>query len=454
MEDMIYIEDLLKFYLKRIGFVILVTLLFVELGLLKAENSYQEYYQESTTIILVNPVDEEGTQITGSGSLDKYLTLLESKKLATNVISNLQLDTSTSALLGQATFTMATNSQMITITISDESDELAASIANTYVAELKKEVNSIYRVDNIMVLDEAVPTNNKIITEKNNTLLFALAGFVISSGIIISIYCFNENIRIMLRKEPILGVEILKTTYFKKKENLFEINKKNQEKLKKIKSMLYKAQKENQIKTIMITSESNHFQSNYSVSLATSYIDITRKVLLIDCNRLGKLSQQNEEGLLDLIKAPANTFNNKLKKYTKYLEEVNIHLLPLGNLEKHDINEITDPNFIKVLSKIKDQYDIVFIEVPDVSSSFEGMVLSDLLDATIVVMNKNKVTTNKIKQFSDAIDKEKNKFIAIAPVKVKRSINIKKNNIFKKFTIKKKIHIFKKISLKKEKKNI
>ena len=117
MEDMIYIEDLLKFYLKRIGFVILVTLLFVELGLLKAEDSYQEYYQESTTIILVNPVDEEGTPITGSGSLDKYLTLLESKKLATNVISNLQLDTSTSALLGQATFTMATNSQMITIPI-------------------------------------------------------------------------------------------------------------------------------------------------------------------------------------------------------------------------------------------------------------------------------------------------------------------------------------------------
>lgn len=420
---MIYIEDLIKFYLKKIPIVILVTLLFLQIGIMYEEDSYEEYYQESTTIILVNPEIPQDQVITNIGTLENYLILLNSKRLATNVINTLELEYSESYLLDHSSFSMSSNSQMLTITVINHSDELAATIANTYVSELEKEVLSIYKVDNIMVLDGATSSGNIISFGSNSALIFALAGFIISSGIIICIYCFNDNVRIMLRKESILGVELLKTISYKKKSNPFEIkDNKIHERFKKIKSIICRLLKENKVKTIMITSDGNSFHSNYSVHLASSFTSVTENVLLIDCNRFGKLSDHQTEGILDLINIPANTFVAKSKKYITHLEDLNLDFLPLGNLGKNSTDLFTNPKFITALDKLKNQYDLIFIEVPDIMNTFEGMVLADLMDATIVAMKQNKITTEKIKQLDDIIDKEKNKFLAIAPVKRKRSI--------------------------------
>jgi len=426
MEDMIYIEDLIKFYFKKIPIVIFITLLFLQIGIIYEENSYEEYYQESATIILVTPEIPQDQVITNIGNLENYLILLNSKRLATNVINTLELDYSESYLLDHASFYMSSNSQMITITVIHRSDELASLIANTYVSELKKEVKSIYKIDNIMVLDAATTSENIVSFGNNSSLIFALAGFIISSGIIICIYCFNDNVRIMLRKESILGVELLKTISYKKKSNPFEVkDNKIHERFKKIKSIICRLLKENKVKTIMVTSDGNMFHSNYSVHLASSFTTVTQNVLLIDCNRFGKLSDHQTDGILDLINVPANTFSVKLKKYTMHLESLNMDFLPLGDLGKNSTDLFSNNKFITLLDKLKSSYDLIFIEVPDIINTFEGMVLSDLMDATIVVMKKNKVTTEKIKQLDEVIDKEKNKFLAIAPVKKKRNLKLK-----------------------------
>lgn len=435
MEDMIYLEDLIKYYFKKIEIVILVTILFFELGVVVKKDTTTTY-QESTSIILINPSidDEELIGIT-AGNLDNYLILLNSKRLTNNVISNLQLDETTTSLQRNVTFNMSANSQMITITAINESDELAAKIANTYVTELKNEVKAIYKIDNIMVLDKADTTGNAIISTDNTATILAIVGFILSSGIIIAIYCFNDNVRIMMRKDKILGAELLKTTFYKRKNKPFESLNSNKDKFIKIKSILCKLMKENKIKTVMITGDGNKLHSNYSANLASSFATVTEKTLLIDCNQNGKLSSNNEDGILDLINSPSNVLTNRIKKYIIKKEELDF--LPLGNLEKYNTDLFSSAKFIDVLDKLKSQYDIIFIEVPNIINSFEGMILADIIDTTIITMKKNKITKNRIKKYYDTLDN--NKLIAIAPLKRKISLKPKlKKMELPKLTLKKK----------------
>lgn len=435
MEDMIYLEDLIKYYFKKIEIVILVTILFFELGVVVKKDTTTTY-QESTSIILINPsIDDEKLIGITAGNLDNYLILLNSKRLTNNVISNLQLDETTTSLQRNVTFNMSANSQMITITATNESDELAAKIANTYVTELKNEVKAIYKIDNIMVLDKADTTGNAIISTDNTATILAILGFVISSVIIITIYCFNDNVRIMIRKENIFGAELLKTTFYKRKNKPFESLNSNKDKFIKIKSILCKLMKENKIKTVMITSDGNKLHSNYSANLASSFATVTEKTLLIDCNQNGKLSSNNEDGILDLINSPSNVLTNRIKKYIIKKEELDF--LPLGNLEKYNTDLFSSAKFIDVLDKLKSQYDIIFIEVPNIINSFEGMILADIIDTTIITMKKNKITKNRIKKYYDTLDN--NKLIAIAPLKRKISLKPKLKKIeLPKLTLKKK----------------
>ena len=439
MEDMIYMEDLLKFYLKKIEIVIFTTLLFFEIGIFFGKEKEKVTYRESTSIILVNHTMEQEDYLSGAtlGTLENYMVLLNSKKITNNVINTLKLKETTESLQEKAMFTISPNSQMVTITVTDESNELAVEIANTYVKELKKEVLSIYKFDNIMILDKAIATGNAI-TEKDNTaVILAVIGFVTASAIIILIYCFNDNVRIMMRKEKILGAELLKTAIYKKKDKPFESLNKNKEKFTKIKSIICKLKKENNIKTIMITSDTSKSHSNYSANIANIFTTITEKVLLIDCNKYGTLSTYNEEGILDLIESPANVLSRRINKYIR--KEENISFLPIGNLEKYSTDLFSSPKFINVLDKLKSQFDIIFIEVPDITKHFEGMILTDIMDATIITMDKNKITKNKIKNFYDNINNGKNNLLAIAPLKRKiiKKINLKKINL-PKITFKKK----------------
>lgn len=420
MEDIIYIQDLIKFYLKNSLIIILITISFFIIGTQIKEDKTPSY-EESTTIMLGN-LDEDDSMSSSdlsfySSLLDNYLLLLDSKKLATNVIANLGLDMSASELLNDALFHKSTNSQMIIITVTHEDDILAAKIANEFVNELKKQVNYIYKLDNIVVIDTATASGN-IIVEKDNTLtIITLVGFVVSSSLIIGIYCLNDNVRLMMHKEKVLGAEILKTAYYKNNPSPFAFNINNEDKLRRIKSIIYKQLKIKNIKTIMITSDGNKNHSNYSVNIATSVASVSKKTLLIDCNICGNLSNRQSEGILELVYLPKEKILSNLKKFIQ--TKNNLDFLPIGDVKKNKTDLFSTQEFITVLEILKKEYDAIFVEVPDITKSFEGMILADILDCTIVVMKENKITKNKIKQFYDKLDSNKNELIAIAPVKSK-----------------------------------
>ena len=415
MEDIVYIQDLIKYYIKNILIVAFITISFFTIGtILKKETT--NYYEETTTIMLGNQ-DKEETMSTSdlsfySNLLDNYLLLLDSKKLANNVINNLNLNISAEELLQKAIFSKSENSQMILITVKNKDDLLAANIANEFVKELKNEVQDIYYLDNIVVIDTATPSGNIIIEEDKTILITTIIGFLLASSLIIGIYCLNDNVRIMMRKENILGAEILRTSFYKKKQAPSTHNRTNENNLRRIKSILHKLLKTNQVKTIMITSDGNRYHSNYSVDIASTIANVNKKTLLIDCNINGNLSDKEEKGILELICSSQDKIDIELKKILK--TKKSLDFIPLGNIKQNSIDLLSTPEFINILDTLKTKYDAIFLEVPDITKSFEGMVLAEILDCAIVVMKENKITRNNVKQFHDKL--ENNQLIAIAPV--------------------------------------
>ena len=125
-------------------------------------------YEESVTIILGKSNDENRNEISYStitlydSLIKNYMELLESNKLLSGVKDDLNLDYSVKELDDMIDYTIYDSSQIIKISVKNESDDLAVEICNKLVEDLKDQVYDIYAMDNITAVDKAVGNENML----------------------------------------------------------------------------------------------------------------------------------------------------------------------------------------------------------------------------------------------------------------------------------------------------
>ena len=92
--------------------------------------------------------------------------------------------------------TTTTNTEIIKISVIDKDRGLAADIANEIVKVLGEEIKSIYKLQNVSVIDKAVeadaPDNINYFKE---FIIYILAGIVLACAIIFIVYYFDELFR-------------------------------------------------------------------------------------------------------------------------------------------------------------------------------------------------------------------------------------------------------------------
>ena len=188
MEELDLKELLMLFWNKKVK-ILLIVAIFMLIGIIYTIGFVTPVYTSSTTLLLAtsgNSADKTNTITTTDITLNSklvstYSELVKSKKVLRKVISNLNIDVKEESLRKNITVSSVKDTELIEITVSNEEPIYATQIANEIANVFSEEVNDIYNINNIHVVDTAeIPKEPSNINVSKNVILFAFVGLVIA----------------------------------------------------------------------------------------------------------------------------------------------------------------------------------------------------------------------------------------------------------------------------------
>ena len=218
------VKELLKFFISKIKIIILCTFIFAIIGVIYVNFIIVPMYHSSTTLILVsNDNSQNSTMLQSEVTLNKnlvatYSEIVKSRTVLTKVIDELHLDTDVANLSNQITVTSVENTEIIKIEVSDESAEKARKIAETTAEVFKDEVQKIYNLTNVSVVDKAYLAEKPYnINPIKQLTIFTCAGIVAGAFILFLIFYFDTSIKTSEEIEeklslPVVGKVVLVET--------------------------------------------------------------------------------------------------------------------------------------------------------------------------------------------------------------------------------------------------
>lgn len=132
-------------------------------------------------------------------------------------------------------------------------------------------------------------------------------------------------------------------------------------------------------------------------NLANVYAMIGKKVLLIDLDLRKptvhkKLGIRNQQGINDYLSGVAS-FGEVVRKYDE-----NFYVITSGTKTKY-YTELLHSERLKVfLKEMKSKFDLILIDCPPVSALSDGLIISTLSDATIMVVKYNHIDRREVKR--------------------------------------------------------
>jgi len=210
------LKEFLLYLLKQIWIVLLVVFVFFILGNFYSLVIKDSLYRSETTLVLAKDAQEDSEGITSSDvQLNQnlaatYSEIIKSRKVLSQAIEHLKLDYSIESLRSNIEVTAVTNTSIIKISIVDSNGERASNIANEIAKIFADEIKSLYNLQNVTVLDEAVlatsPFNKNIVKEN---ILYVVAGIFVGASILFVFFYFDTTIKSKEMIENKLGLVVL-----------------------------------------------------------------------------------------------------------------------------------------------------------------------------------------------------------------------------------------------------
>lgn len=192
------LKQLLKIFANRKIYMILITVIFLLMGIVYTLTMVKPRYKASTKLILAKTESTSendnkgitGTELTLNQKLiSTYTEIVKTKSVVRQVIDNLNLDISEESLEKSISIKLKNDTDMIEITITNDNPENAAIIANEVAKVFSAKVAEVYNINNIKVMDKAEVNNEPYnINHPKDVAIFTLVGFVVAV-----IYAFVAN---------------------------------------------------------------------------------------------------------------------------------------------------------------------------------------------------------------------------------------------------------------------
>ena len=174
-------------------------------------------YKSQTSLVLTRAGDSTGSITQNDISLNKnlvatYREIIKSRRILSNVISNLNLDITEKELSDKVSVTSSNDTELIVISVVDKDSKLARDIANEIAKVFKEEITTIYNIENISIVDVAIKAKDAYnVNPLKQYVIGVGSGFLIGSLIITVMFYFDDSIKKPEDIEEKVGLSVLST---------------------------------------------------------------------------------------------------------------------------------------------------------------------------------------------------------------------------------------------------
>jgi len=183
VEDEISLRQIIEILRKRAWIIVAITLSAVLVSTIITFFVIDPVYESYTTIMVGKPknrlIDENNSITyqeiqTNRLLVSTYREIAKSRTVLEEVIKDLNLNISTSQLRGKVDVSLVRDTEIIQITVHDHDPETATKLANAIASAFSKQVIRIMNVENVQVLDEAIPQWNPLKPRKAMNIAISL----------------------------------------------------------------------------------------------------------------------------------------------------------------------------------------------------------------------------------------------------------------------------------------
>lgn len=217
MEEMISLRELVITLKKRWFIIVGISLLAVLVSAVCTFFLITPIYQNSTQILVNQSESEEklfniSDVQTNLDLINTYNVIIKSPAILDIVREELNMKESVEGLTGKITVQSQQDSQVVNITVQDESPMMAANIANKTAEVFQKEIVEIKNVDNVNILAKATVDKEPSPIKPSPLLNLAIAfvvGLMASVGLVFLLEYLDNTIKTEQDIEKILELPVL-----------------------------------------------------------------------------------------------------------------------------------------------------------------------------------------------------------------------------------------------------
>ena len=213
------LKELFNMFWTRKVHIILITLIFMVVGIIYSYVFVSPVYMSYTTLVLATSEDNsKGDTITTSditinnNLVSTYSEIIKSKTVLKEVINNLGINKSEEQLKSNVSVSAVKSTQVIQINVTDPNPTQAKMIADEIAKVFSVKVSEIYKMNNVHVMDEAeiseTPYN---INHIKDIAIFAFVGIVVACIYVLIANMLDTTVKTKEDVEKKLGLTVLTT---------------------------------------------------------------------------------------------------------------------------------------------------------------------------------------------------------------------------------------------------
>lgn len=420
MEE-INIKDFLQYLRKYIIIIVFIVVFFIVGITFYDINIKTKLYTTYTTIVLAknesnnsynldNTINQNDI-ILNQKLVSTYRQIVKSKLVLQQVIKVLNLKYSYEELYKMVNVSALENTEILKISVNDTFPEAAALIANTIAIVFEKEVTSIYKINNVSIIDKAeVPSNPSNSHLVKDIFIVALASCMFCVGGVFIIFYFDDRLRYSEKIEEEIGMPIIAKVFKDNNQNeLIVENKPNSytsESIRNLRTNLQFSSIDNDLKTVLVTSTfPSEGKSYISSNLAISFAQTGKKVLLIDCDlRKGRqhdiFNLANNRGLSNML---IDTKKEQFKYFYKTSIK-NLFVTPRGICPPNPSELLNSKKNAEFIEFAKGEFDIIILDGAPCSGLSDSLILGSLVDEVILVSSDNYTPKTELKNVKKSLE--------------------------------------------------